>query len=177
MPLSAFNRPGNDETTHQVQWHSLFQFIFIQRPLSIPHILREMRKQIPSTKSHILALPNAQIGDPGLVFRSHMFFRKKQHMNIWTYDMMNICSVHYETVHFSDSEIRKGFALIPDSSLQVSQTASFSSCHLSQRIPYDKDLQKGIKHNSFETRGGSLKWCLGYSIMKQTIIPTWKISW
>lgn len=47
MPLSAFNRPGNDETTHQVQWHSLFRFISIQRPLSIPHILREC-----ANKSH-----------------------------------------------------------------------------------------------------------------------------
>lgn len=26
-------------------------------------------------------------------------------------------------------------------------------------------------------RGGSLKWYLGYNIMKQTIIPTWRISW
>lgn len=67
---------------------------------------------------------------------------------------MKICSVHDEKVHFTDSEIRKGFALIP-------VPPGFPNCQLfflsARRIPHDKDLQKDIKHNSFETQGGSLK--------------------
>ena len=141
MPLSAFNRPGNDKTTHQVQSHSLFRFIFIQRHLSIPHILRECANKshqqnltylhYRTHKLEILVLSSVPI----CFFRSK--WKKYEHMIWWTCARFTMKKSISRTL--KSGKARSHSRLIP----QVSRTASFSSCHLSLRISTWQGFTKG----------------------------------
>lgn len=87
-PWKRWNYPPSS-VTFTLSVHT----VFIQRPLSIPHILRECanKSHQQNLTYHVLKLPVLALpGDPGLVIRSHIFFRKKmaktyQHLIWWTY--------------------------------------------------------------------------------------------